>query len=49
MFIELLGERTLLGGERNYPISLKVHRDDLKVHIVVDKVVEQLDVSRDVD
>ena len=49
MLVELLGKCTLLGGERNYPISLKVHWDDLKVHIVIDEVVEQLDVARDAD
>jgi hypothetical protein len=49
MLFELLGERTLLRGERNNSVSLKVHRYDLKVHIVVDEVVEQLNVSRYVD
>ena len=49
MLIELLGERTLLGGECNNSVSLKVHWDDLKVHIVVDEVVEQLNIARYVD
>ena len=49
MLIEFLGERALLRRERNNSISLKVHRDYLKVHIVVDEVVKQLNVSRDVD
>jgi hypothetical protein len=49
MLVELLGEGTLLGAERNDPVSLKVHWDDLKVHIVVDEVVEQLNIARYVD
>jgi hypothetical protein len=49
MLFELLGQRTLLRGECNDSVSLEVHRDDLKVHVVVDEVVEQLNVARNVD
>jgi len=31
------------------PISLKVHRNNLEIHIVRDKVVQELHVSRDAD
>jgi hypothetical protein len=49
MLVELLGKCTLLSGECNDSISLQVHRYDLKVHIVVYEVIEQLNVARDVD